>query len=204
MKNKLLVSMIALSAIAISVSAVAFHANGYSKLTAGTGVERDGQIILDSSSFDEILDDSGAPYSVYFALSTTTKSGYVFDYDHNDLWCEASGNTDVRFKETIDAKEYLLYAYGPYNGGASFDISFSLSNVYDFTNIVVDGIFKYDDNSTEKTIYRQTFTTADDDFIVYDSGSKEGLVDLDSTKFISKNFKSIALEKITINYTCID
>ena len=204
MKQKLLIPMVALSAIVISVSALVFTNGNYSKLTAGTGVEIDGQIVLDSNSFNEILDDSGAPYLVYFLLSTTTKSGYAFDYDHNDLWCEASGNTDVRFQETIDEKEYLLYAYGPYNGGASFNISFGLHNVYSFTNIVVDGIFKYEDGGVEKTMYKKTFTTADDEFIVYDSESKEGLVELDSTKFMSKNFKSIALEKITINYSCIE
>ena len=83
MKTKLLIPIIALSAIAISTSALFFSNGSYSKLAAGTGIEREGKIVLDSSSYIDILDDDNYPYNVYAELSSNTLSGYIFDFNKN-------------------------------------------------------------------------------------------------------------------------
>lgn len=154
----------------------------------------EGGIVINSDSLT-VTDESNAPYQVYFDLSSTTKSGY--SYNVKD--CSAGGTQSVSFKETISDKTYMFSAKGEYTGGAYYNLTLDLENLYSFDSVVVNGYFKGSSHET----YEHTYTTSDDDVVYWDSELGMAEISLSSTTMFSYGLLEARIATITINYSCL-
>lgn len=198
MKKSLIIPLVSVGAVVACTASALFatQKTNFVKMNAG---EVEGSVVFNSKSNVSVTDNSGAPWQVYFDMSTKTKSGFDVNAIDNDLACSVGGENNPEFKKTIDDVEYIFYVYGSYAGYAYFDIQFSLINLYNFVNIVVEGQFVRGDDSV---FYSKTFDSTDEDVVVYDDGI--ALIDVSSAYLDDGGLKSIALKSITVNYMCLD
>ena len=198
MKKSLIIPLVSLGVVATCTASILF-ANKRQELIPLNAGQREGSVVFNSKSNVNVTDDSGAPWQVYFDMSTKTKSGFDVNKTDNSLECSVGGENDPEFKKTIDDTEYIFYAYGSYAGFAYFDVTFLLTDLYNFVNVVVEGQFVRDDDSI---LYTKTFDQTDTDVVDYDDGM--ALIDVSSSYLDAGGFKSVALKSITVNYMCLD
>ena len=201
MNKKFIIPLVSLGVVVASAASIllANQNTVLNRLQAGTGVERNGQIVFDGTSDIDVYDDSGTPYQVFFKMTSHTKSGYVVDYDNNIVDCSVGGETEPKFKKEIDDETYICYSSGSYAGSAYFNISFVITNLYNFIDVVVDGQFV---RNNDTVLYEKIFDKNDSDVVDYDDGT--AYITLSSADLEGVGYKSVALKSITVNYMCID
>ena len=193
MKKTLPVLIITSSALAICAAFFTAHNHKFNLLMAETTTV-DGGVVIDSSNVT-VTDTSGSPYQVYFRVDSSTKSGYSYSSTN----CSAGGTSSVDFKKTIDTKTYMFVSTGSYAGGAYYDITLDLENLYSFTNVVVEGYFK--GNSYET--YKHTYTSSDSDVVTWEPDLGMAEIELSSSSMFSYGLLEARIQKITINYSCL-
>lgn len=192
MKKPLIISAIAVGVIAVSTSAAALNKSKLNVLNANAGT-RGASIVLNASNL-VVGDTSGDPWYDEFSFSTETESHYEFKVKN----CTVGGES-VEFKKGINDITYVFVSdaptYGPSN--AYYDIDINLENLYSFTNVVVKGIFI----NSSGTHYQYTFTTSDTSNVEWKPELEMAALHLGSGD-LENNYSYIALESITINYSC--
>ncbi len=186
--------IIAVTAATITIGASIALAKNKSIDLLKANNTRNPSIVINKSCVT-VTNEEATPYQVYFDLATTTESGFSFTSKN----CNAGGNTSIYFPGSSDGETYMFYAEGPSAGGAFFAIDFALENLYSFTSVVVDGVFTHGNGS--KT-YRYTYTTADTDIVDWYPDEGWAFIYIRSAK-MDDNYKSVQLDTITINYSCL-
>ena len=115
-----------------------------------------------------------------YSYHVVTSTGFDFDGDYQ-VW--------YRFNEGhVSMGEYILDAESDLD--LYFEMDFTLRNINSPINVVISGTFV---NEDDDMLNELTFN----DFAEYEDGSYSLSIDTEN-----RNFKSILIEQVTINYSC--
>ena len=193
--------IIAVVAASLTIGASIAVANSRDSLipTLGTPTTVPGQLVFDWNSVKN-EDSSGAPYYCSFDLTATTKSGYGVVTAEDCSVGSAYYEGTVEFKKQIDDKKYIFNSVGDHSGDAYFFIEIWLTGFYTFSSVTIAGLFNGGYSTEYKTYSLSNPGTQSTKVVEVDDGDAVLTI---SSGAMDNNYSSVALESITINYTCL-